>query len=120
MIYLDAAATTLQKPDTVRLAVLRAMQRCASVGRGGHPPAMEAAESVYRCRQIAAELFGAEAEQVGAGSGGGTGFVRAELLRHRTAAPQRRVGHPRRILRLEILRQNRRLLRKKIDQLTES
>ena len=63
---------------------------------------------------------GAEAEQVGAGSGGGTGFVRAELLRHRTAAPQRRVGHPRRILRLEILRQNRRLLRKKIDQLTES
>ena len=55
-----------------------------------------------------------------AGSGGGTGFVRAELLRHRTAAPQRRVGHPRRILRLEILRQNRRLLRKKIDQLTES
>ena len=64
MIYLDAAATTLQKPDTVRLAVLRAMQRCASVGRGGHPPAMEAAESVYRCRQIAAELFGAEAEQV--------------------------------------------------------
>ena len=64
MIYLDAAATTLQKPDSVRLAVLRAMQRCASVGRGGHPPAMEAAESVYRCRQIAAELFGAEAEQV--------------------------------------------------------
>ena len=64
MIYLDAAATTLQKPDTVRLAVLWAMQRCASVGRGGHPPAMEAAESVYRCRQIAAELFGAEAEQV--------------------------------------------------------
>ena len=46
MIYLDAAATTLQKPDTVRLAVLRAMQRCASVGRGGYGAAMEAAEAV--------------------------------------------------------------------------
>ena len=26
MIYFDAAATTLQKPDTVRLAVLRAIR----------------------------------------------------------------------------------------------
>ena len=64
MIYLDAAATTLQKPDAVRLAVLRAMQRCASVGRGGYGAAMEAAEAVYRCRSLAAALFGAEAEQV--------------------------------------------------------
>ena len=31
MIYLDAAATTLQKPDAVRLAVLRAMQRLSLI-----------------------------------------------------------------------------------------
>ena len=64
MIYLDAAATTLQKPASVRQAVLRAMRQCASPGRGGHPPAMEAAEAVYRCRCLAAELFGARPEQV--------------------------------------------------------
>ena len=64
MIYLDAAATTLQKPATVRLAVLRALQRCASPGRGGYGAAMDAAEAVYRCRKMAAALFGAKAEQV--------------------------------------------------------
>lgn len=87
VIYLDAAATTLQKPDTVRLAVLWAMQRCASVGRGGHPPAMEAAESVYRCRQIAAELFGAEAEQVVFTM---NGDARAEHRGTLAGAPRRR------------------------------
>lgn len=64
MIYLDAAATTLQKPETVRRAVLNAMERCASPGRGGHPPAMQAAEEVYRCRGLAAAMFGARPEQV--------------------------------------------------------
>jgi len=57
MIYLDAAATTLQKPRAVQSAVIRAMERCASVGRGGHAPAMAAAETVFACRQAAGELF---------------------------------------------------------------
>lgn len=57
MIYFDAAATTLQKPKAVRLAVTRAMERCASVGRGGHAPAAAAAETVFACRQAAGELF---------------------------------------------------------------
>ena len=57
MIYLDSAATTLQKPPGVRLAVREAMERMASPGRGGHRPAMLAAETVFGCRQCAAELF---------------------------------------------------------------
>ena len=37
MIYLDAGATTLQKPPAVALAVQSAMRRMATPGRGGHP-----------------------------------------------------------------------------------
>lgn len=50
MIYLDAGATTLQKPPAVALAVQSAMRRMATPGRGGHPPAMRAADAVYDCR----------------------------------------------------------------------
>lgn len=60
MIYLDSAATTLQKPSTVARAVIRAMQDMASPGRGGHRPAMLAAETVFRCREAAATLFRVE------------------------------------------------------------
>ena len=58
MIYLDNAATTLQKPPAVYRAVERAMQTLASPGRGGYPAAMAAAEEAYRCRETAAALFG--------------------------------------------------------------
>lgn len=64
MIYLDAAATSLQKPPSVSQGMLRALERCSSVGRGGHAAAMEAMETVYKCRSLAAELFEATAEQV--------------------------------------------------------
>lgn len=57
LAYLDSAATTLQKPVTVRRAMLRAMEHMASPGRGGHRPAMRAAETAFRCREAAAELF---------------------------------------------------------------
>ena len=57
MIYLDSAATTLQKPPAVSQAVTRAMKCMASPGRGGHRPAMLAAETVFACRQAAARLF---------------------------------------------------------------
>ena len=60
MIYLDNAATTLIKPAEVGWAVQRAMRTMASPGRGGHAPAMRAAEEVYACREAAAELFGVE------------------------------------------------------------
>ena len=57
MIYLDSAATSLVKPASVGRAMLRAMEDCASPGRGGHRPAMRAAELVYRARERAASLF---------------------------------------------------------------
>ena len=57
MIYLDAAATSFQKPVTVRRAVLDAMTRMTSPGRGAHPTASRAASCVYNCRERAARLF---------------------------------------------------------------
>ena len=57
MIYLDHAATSLEKPQAVSAAVARAMRSMASPGRGGHAPAMLAAETVYRCREEAVALF---------------------------------------------------------------
>jgi len=57
MIYFDSAATTLQKPPQVAQASFRAIGAMASVGRGGHAPGRLAAETVFRCRQLAAELF---------------------------------------------------------------
>ena len=58
MIYLDAAATSFQKPVTVRRAVLDAMTRMTSPGRGSHPAASRAAACVYACRDRAAHFFG--------------------------------------------------------------
>ncbi len=60
MIYLDSAATTLQKPRAVHEAVLRAMRTMASPGRGGHSPARLAAETAYKCREAIARLFNVE------------------------------------------------------------
>ena len=58
MIYLDSAATTFQKPASVRAAVMRAMQTMSSPGRGGYPSARAAEELLFRCRAIAASMFG--------------------------------------------------------------
>ncbi len=64
MIYLDSGATSFHKPQSVKRAVLRAMDLCANPGRGGHRPAMEAAETVYRTRELAGRLFHCLPEQV--------------------------------------------------------
>ena len=64
MIYFDSAATTLQKPPEVAAALSRAATHLSSVGRGGHPAAMAAADAVFRCRTLAGRLFAAEPEQV--------------------------------------------------------
>lgn len=58
MIYLDNAATTLQKPPAVSQAAYYATGHMASPGRGGHRPAMLAANTAFSCREAAAELFG--------------------------------------------------------------
>ena len=60
MIYLDSAATSLMRPQSVEYAMLDALRNMASPGRGGHVPAMKAAETVYACRCAAAEFFKAD------------------------------------------------------------
>ena len=57
MIYLDSAATTMQKPAAVATATAWAINNLASPGRGGHRPAMAAAETAFTCREAAARLF---------------------------------------------------------------
>ena len=63
-INFDNAATTYPKPPEVRLAVQKALARCGSAGRGGHPLAAYTSEVVYRTRETAAAFFGAEPENV--------------------------------------------------------
>lgn len=58
MIYLDSAATTFQKPPSVSYAMQRAMRTMSSPGRGGYAAARAAEETAFRCRSLAAELFG--------------------------------------------------------------
>lgn len=58
MIYLDSAATTLQKPPQVARAAARAIGSMSTPGRGGHRYAMAAADTAFACRSAAAELFG--------------------------------------------------------------
>ena len=57
MIYLDSAATTFQKPPTVARAMTEALSTMSSPGRGGHPLAMRAADTAFRCRSELAALF---------------------------------------------------------------
>ena len=59
MIYLDSAATTLQKPPSVARAMAWAVGHCASPGRGGYPAAAAAGELAFRCRERLAALLGA-------------------------------------------------------------
>lgn len=64
MIYLDNGATSFLKPPQVYRAVQRAMETCASPGRGSYGPAMTAGEVVYTCREEAGKLFHCAPEQV--------------------------------------------------------
>ena len=57
MIYLDSAATSMQKPESVHKAVLHAMRFMASPGRGGHRASLLASDTVFKCRSELAELF---------------------------------------------------------------
>ncbi len=60
MIYLDSAATTLEKPASVAKAVAYAITHYASPGRGGHSAAAKAGDVLFRCRERAAQLFDTE------------------------------------------------------------
>lgn len=58
MIYLDNAATTLQKPEAVLQAVTQAMTSFGNCSRGAHAGALQAAGTVYEARAEIAKLFG--------------------------------------------------------------
>lgn len=65
MIYLDCAATSLQKPKSVSRAVQNAMLTMTGLGRGGYEASMLASETAFRCRKELADLFHVpSAEQV--------------------------------------------------------
>lgn len=63
MIYLDYGATAFRKPKSVVRAMVRAMECCASPGRGGYEAAMEAGRTVFQAREEAAKLFHCRPEQ---------------------------------------------------------
>lgn len=58
MIYLNNAATTLQKPPCVVRAVVQAMEHQGSCARGGHASELSAARTVFHTREALARLFG--------------------------------------------------------------
>lgn len=60
MIYLDSAATSLLKPDSVHFAMAQAIYSMGSPGRGTHKPAMAAADKCYECRENLSRLFNVE------------------------------------------------------------
>ena len=47
MIYMDNAATTLQKPEEVKQAILYALEHMGNAGRGGTEAALDASRSIY-------------------------------------------------------------------------
>ena len=60
MIYLDNAATTLQKPQQVIDAVVNAMTSLGNAARGAHENSLGAARIIYDTRCKIAALFGCE------------------------------------------------------------
>lgn len=64
MIYLDNAATTWPKPETVRNAIVEALdQYGANPGRSSHQMAIQTAEMIFRTRAALARLLNAEAAE---------------------------------------------------------
>ena len=60
MIYMDNAATTLQKPEEVKEAILYALEHMGNAGRGGTEAALDASRSIYAVREKLADFFHAE------------------------------------------------------------
>ena len=60
MIYLDNAATTLQKPQEVTDAVLCAMRSMGNSGRGVNEASLTAASVIFDTRALLADFFHAE------------------------------------------------------------
>lgn len=60
MIYMDNAATTLQKPLCVAEAVMNAMQSFGNAGRGLNDASLDAARAIYDTRERLCRLFHGE------------------------------------------------------------
>lgn len=60
MIYLDNSATTYPKPLVVRQQMQNALRQLgANPGRSGYEMSVRTSQAVYRCRERAAQMFGA-------------------------------------------------------------
>lgn len=60
MIYLDNAATTRRKPESVVKAVSEALCTMGNSGRGAHGGALDASRVIFETRKVLAEFFHAE------------------------------------------------------------
>lgn len=60
MIYLDNAATTMQKPKGVIDAITTAMCSMGNAGRGAHAASLGASRTIFDTRDKLAKFFGAE------------------------------------------------------------
>ncbi len=60
MIYLDNAATSLQKPEEVGKAVADAILHMGNPGRGIHGASLDAARMIYDTRSLISQLFHAK------------------------------------------------------------
>ena len=63
MIYLDNAATTLYKPESVIDAVSNAMRTMGNSSRGTHESSLNTARTIFDTRMKLAEFFGAESPE---------------------------------------------------------
>ena len=59
MIYLDNAATTIKKPETVVKAVTEALCTMGNSGRGAYTGALDASRVIFETRKKLADFFGA-------------------------------------------------------------
>ncbi len=59
MIYLDSAATSFLKPETVRKAVYDAFSLFANPSRGAHSSSLAASRMIYETRKLLSQLFNA-------------------------------------------------------------
>ena len=58
LVYLDNAATSFPKPESVYVAVDKAMrEKCGNPGRSGHRLSLSAQESINETRMLCASLF---------------------------------------------------------------
>lgn len=60
MIYMDNAATTMQKPPQVAEAVAAAINSMGNAGRGAHEASLGASRIIYDTREKLSNLFGAQ------------------------------------------------------------